>query len=90
MASPICVVTVIAVTIANLRGVRESGKLFTLPTYWFIASLGTLVLAGGYRILTGTVQPYPTEELQVTEAIDPSPARLLLGLRHAHRDRGGE
>ena len=66
---PICVVTVIAVTIANLRGVRESGNLFTVPTYWFIASLGTLLLAGGYRIVTGTVQPYPIEELKATEAI---------------------
>lgn len=66
---PICIVTVIAVTTANLRGVRESGRLFTIPTYWFIASLGTLLLAGGYRILTGTVQPYPAEELKVAEAI---------------------
>lgn len=66
---PICIVTVIAVTLANLRGVRESGKIFTIPTYWFIASLGTLLLAGGYRVLTGTVQPYPVEELKVTEAI---------------------
>ncbi|MBP1778167.1 MAG: hypothetical protein H6Q86_4178 [candidate division NC10 bacterium] len=65
----ICVVTVIAVTIANLRGVRESGNLFTIPTYWFIGSLGTLLLAGGYRIVTGTVQPYPTEHIQATEAI---------------------
>ena len=65
----ICVVTVIAVTVANLRGVRESGNLFTIPTYWFIASLGTLIFAGGYRIVTGTVQPYPVEELNATEAI---------------------
>ena len=66
---PICVATVIAVTVANLRGVRESGNLFTIPTYWFIASLGTLLLAGGYRIVTGTIQPYPIEELKATEAI---------------------
>jgi amino acid transporter len=66
---PICAITVIAVTIANLRGVRESGNLFTIPTYWFIASLGTLLLAGGYRILTGTVQPYTAEAVTATEAI---------------------
>jgi len=65
----ICVLTVIAVTVANLRGVRESGNLFTIPTYWFIASLGTLLLAGGYRVATGTVQPYPAAELKVTEAV---------------------
>src|SRR5512143_427356 len=65
----ICVVTVIAVTIANLRGVRESGNLFTIPTYWFIASLGALLVAGAYRVLTGTVQPYPVEEVKATEAV---------------------
>jgi amino acid transporter len=65
----ICVVTVTAVTIANLRGVRESGNLFTIPTYWFIASLATLLLAGGYRVVSGTVQPYPAEEIKVTEAV---------------------
>jgi amino acid transporter len=64
----ICVVTVITVTVANLRGVRESGNLFTVPTYWFIASLGALLAAGAYRVLTGTVQPYPTEHIQATEA----------------------
>lgn len=66
---PICIVTVLAVTTANLRGVRESGKIFTVPTYWFIGSLGTLLVAGGYRVLTGTVQPYPVEELKITEAV---------------------
>jgi amino acid transporter len=65
----ICILTVVAVTIANLRGVRESAKIFTLPTYWFIGSLGILILAGFYRVATGAVQPYPTEHIQVTEAI---------------------
>ncbi len=65
----ICLLTVIAVTLANLRGVRESAKIFTLPTYWFIGSLGLLILAGFYRVATGTVEPYPTEHIQATEAI---------------------
>jgi len=65
----ICIVTVIAVTIANLRGVRESGNLFTVPTYWFIVSLGALLVAGAYRVLTGTIQPYPVVEVKATEAI---------------------
>jgi len=65
----LCVATVIAVTLANLRGVRESGRIFTVPTYWFIGSLALLILAGFYRLATGTVQAYPTEEVKVTEAI---------------------
>jgi len=65
----ICILTVVAVTIANLRGVRESAKIFTLPTYWFIGSLGILILAGFYRVVTGDVQLYPAEHIQTTEAI---------------------
>jgi amino acid transporter len=40
----ICVAAVAAIAIANLRGIRESGKIFAAPTYLFIVSvLGTIV-----------------------------------------------
>jgi len=65
----ICIVTVILVTIANLRGVRESGRIFTVPTYWFVASLVMLIAAGFYRVLTGSVQPYPPEQVEITHAV---------------------
>jgi amino acid transporter len=65
----ICVVCVIGVTIANLRGVRESGRIFTIPTYWFISSLVLLILAGFTRVFTGTLQPLPAEEISATQAV---------------------
>src|SRR5207249_7775662 len=34
------------ITLANLRGVKESGRLFAIPTYGFIASIYALVLTG--------------------------------------------
>src|SRR5215471_2445300 len=34
------------IVLANLRGVRESGFLFALPTYLFVTSIGVLVIAG--------------------------------------------
>ena len=34
----LCVLGVLGITVANLRGVRESGRLFAVPTYAFIAS----------------------------------------------------
>jgi amino acid transporter len=41
----LCLVTLVVITIANLRGVREVGALFMLPTYLFIGSLlGTIAL----------------------------------------------
>jgi amino acid transporter len=53
---------VILITLANLRGVRESGTLFALPTYGFIATFGAMVLIGLYNIATGQL-PRQTVEL---------------------------
>ncbi len=41
------------ITIANLRGVRESGALFSFPTYLFIFSILTMVVLGAYKIFLG-------------------------------------
>jgi len=41
------------IVLANLRGVRESGLLFALPTYLFVAAVGTLVIAGLVELATG-------------------------------------
>src|SRR5213083_1025305 len=43
----LCVAAVVGVAVANLRGIRESGKLFAAPTYLFIGSFGLLILYGG-------------------------------------------
>ncbi|HZY31259.1 MAG TPA: APC family permease [Candidatus Methylomirabilis sp.] len=34
------------ITLANLRGVRESGRIFAIPTYLFIASFAGMILVG--------------------------------------------
>ena len=41
------------IVLANLRGVRESGVLFALPTYLFVAAVGTLVVVGLVQVVTG-------------------------------------
>ncbi len=48
---------IIIVAIANLRGVKESGALFAVPTYGFVAIMLTLLVWGGVRILTGNLPP---------------------------------
>jgi amino acid transporter len=50
----LCVGFVALVALANLRGARESGLLFALPTYLFISGVFTLIAVGVYRQLTGT------------------------------------
>jgi amino acid transporter len=42
----ICVAAVALISVANLRGLRESGQLFALPSYLFIVSLGAMVVYG--------------------------------------------
>jgi amino acid transporter len=44
------------VTYGNLRGVRESGKLFSLPTYLFVGSLGVLILTGLSGVALGNFE----------------------------------
>jgi amino acid transporter len=51
------VVFVAAIALANIRGVRESGRIFAIPTYFFIASFAVLLAGGFYRLLTGTLEP---------------------------------
>src|SRR5262249_49274334 len=40
------IVGIVLLTVANLRGVRETGALFAFPTYAFIASILTMLVVG--------------------------------------------
>ncbi|MFZ3091433.1 MAG: APC family permease [Nitrospirota bacterium] len=42
----LCLVAILFVMLVNLRGVRESGKAFLLPVYFFIGSLLLLIVVG--------------------------------------------
>jgi amino acid transporter len=43
--------------VGNLRGLRESTKLFGIPVYAFVGVMLTLIVAGGYQVLAGTAVP---------------------------------
>jgi voltage-gated potassium channel Kch len=55
----------------NLRGVRESGRMFAVPTYFFILMMFVLLGYGLARAATGTLDPIvlPDEALETTGAI---------------------
>jgi amino acid transporter len=42
----LCVLVVVGVALANLRGIRESGRLFATPTYLFVVSILGMVAYG--------------------------------------------
>ena len=57
---PLDVGIIVLLMLVNLRGVRESGAVFVVPTYIFIGSLGLLLAWGAFRLMFGgglPVQP---------------------------------
>ena len=48
------IVLIVVITLANLRGVKESGKLFAFPTYLYIGILTLLVGYGLFQVFFGT------------------------------------
>jgi len=48
---------VFVLMVGNLRGIRESGRIFAVPTYFFIVTTLTLIGLGAWNVLTGDVQP---------------------------------
>ncbi|TKB57024.1 MAG: APC family permease [Nitrospira sp.] len=52
---------IIFIIIMNLRGVRESGKFFAVPTYFAIGALGVMVVIGSAQALFGPGTSIPPE-----------------------------
>ena len=66
----VAVLVVVFIALANLRGVRESGALFALPTYVFVGSALTLIVVGILRIFTDAgfvIPPPPAHSIPATE-----------------------
>lgn len=49
----VAVFFVLIVAVGNLRGVRQSGNFFAIPTYLFIAAMSAMILTGMARALLG-------------------------------------
>lgn len=49
----VALVAIVLLTLANLRGAKESGRMFAVPTYAFILGLAATVIVGYYRYATG-------------------------------------
>src|SRR5262249_22542272 len=59
------IMLVLAIMVINLRGVKESGRIFAVPTYFFVVAMFLTLGVAFFRYLTGTlghvVQPPPLE-----------------------------
>lgn len=72
----LCVIVILLMTIGNLRGIKESAKIFSVPTYLFIFSILFLMVAGVVKIYNG----YQPEPLQIAQE-SLQPLTMLLVLR---------
>ena len=59
----ICVGILIVITIINLRGVRDAGLAFAVPTYLFVGTLLITIVAGILRVLLSGGHPMPAAPL---------------------------
>ncbi len=55
------ILAVVLITIGNLRGLRESGNIFAVPTYVFLALAMFIVASGIVHIVTGEAHPLPRQ-----------------------------
>ena len=73
------VAAIVLITVGNLRGLRESGNIFAVPTYLFVGSALLMVAIGVFRVALGEGVPPPSP---LPGAPDPlEPVGLLLILR---------
>ena len=56
---------VVLLTLMNLRGVKESGKAFAVPTYGFLLGIYAMFMVAGYRLLSGEHLQAPTAGLPI-------------------------
>ena len=56
------VLFVTVLTVLNLRGVRESGTIFAIPTYFFLVSFAAMIVAGFIRLTFFDIDHVPHEE----------------------------
>jgi amino acid transporter len=66
---------VLFVMLVNLRGVKEAGTAFAIPTYFFLAMMVSMVGVGFVRYLSGSlgsvIDPPPLEVLHVASTVTP-------------------
>jgi len=74
----IAFISITLITIANLRGLRESGNIFAVPTYLFVGLALLIVVTGVSQIITGTAQPVPPRPDSLPLGTEPLGILLLL------------
>lgn len=64
----LCLLTLLLLTIVNLRGIKESGMVFYFPTYLFVGSLLLVILYGLYQTISNDGHPTPAVTFPMNHA----------------------
>ncbi|MGW2087176.1 APC family permease [Streptomyces sp. NPDC001880] len=60
------IAAIVLLTLMNLRGVKESGKLFAIPTYLFVAGVFIMIIWGAFRgLVLGDTMHAPTSGFEI-------------------------
>ncbi len=59
---PIALTVVLVMTVVNLRGVGEAGRVFAVPTYLYLVGILALVAVGIFQVATGAISHYQAPE----------------------------
>ena len=65
IAVPLSVAFVVLIAYGNLRGLKEAGKVFAVPTYFFIANMAVLILYGLAKAALGDLGHVPVKAGQM-------------------------
>lgn len=55
----LCLLILLVLTVINMRGVRETGGAFLVPTYLFVGTLLVVIAVGVFRTLASGGHPHP-------------------------------
>ena len=67
----LCLMVLAVITVINLRGVKDTGKAFMIPTFLFIGTLLTLVGVGAYKVFASGGHPLPVNPAEMPAATPP-------------------
>jgi amino acid transporter len=62
----ISVAFIVIIALGNLRGLRESGRIFAVPTYFFVLMMFVLLGVGFYKLINGNLHDVHTFTLPPT------------------------
>ncbi|MCS7055326.1 MAG: APC family permease [Thermoflexales bacterium] len=73
----VAIAAILIMTLINLRGVKESGRIFAVPTYFFVGMTLLTLVTGAFKFFTGQLTPVENVHM-VTHTTEPLSLFLIL------------